>query len=179
MVPQKNRTMTALPSQAQLNERFEYRNGHLFWKENIGRRIKVGDRAGGALAYSNGVLVRVAGPKIDGKTTAIARVIWIMHRGDIPGGMLTHHINGDVTDNRIENLLLLTRSELTHLLAMRQLDIGELAFTPRRGKLMVTLGQVGLPRDYLGLFATHEKAAAAYRAASWGLYPRLYTLGLL
>jgi len=39
------------------------------------------------------------------------RAIWIMHHGKIPVGMVIDHINGDRSDNRIENLRVCTRAE--------------------------------------------------------------------
>ena len=34
------------------------------------------------------------------------RVVWERHNGKIPTGMLIHHIDGDIKNNRIENLKL-------------------------------------------------------------------------
>ena len=43
------------------------------------------------------------------------RRVWIEANGEIPAGMKVHHINGNSSDNRLENLQLVTTSEHTTL----------------------------------------------------------------
>ena len=49
--------------------------------------------------------------KVSGKTEYIHRIIWEIHNGKIPDGMEIDHINREKSDNRIENLRLVTRLE--------------------------------------------------------------------
>jgi hypothetical protein len=53
----------------------------------------------------------------DGKTILVHRQVWIRHNGRIPFMHEVHHINGNKKDNRIENLMLVTKSKhrLIHL----------------------------------------------------------------
>jgi hypothetical protein len=51
----------------------------------------------------------------DGNRTLLHRDIWISVNGYIPNGYDIHHINEDRTDNRLENLQMLNKSEHTKL----------------------------------------------------------------
>jgi len=48
-----------------------------------------------------------------GKTTPmyVHRYVWICHKGNIQEGMQINHINSDKTDNRLENLEMITHTE--------------------------------------------------------------------
>lgn len=84
------------------NVLFEYRDGELYWKQR-GRSRQMGRPAGGV----NGDGYRRI--KINRKLYAVHRLVWVMHGNDpVP---FVDHINGDVLDNRIENLRAATHSQ--------------------------------------------------------------------
>ena len=51
--------------------------------------------------------------KRSSKTLALHRIIYVMRIGDIPIGMTVDHKDGDIYNNSVENLQLITRSENT------------------------------------------------------------------
>lgn len=73
--------------------------------------------------YDNGNLIRLSNNKISGslrkdgyrnvsynkKCYYQHRIIWELHNGAIPDGMEIDHINHNKSDNRIENLRLVTK----------------------------------------------------------------------
>lgn len=52
---------------------------------------------------------------VDGTTKNEHVLVWELHNGPVPVGMVVHHINNNPRDNRIENLEVMTRSAHTKL----------------------------------------------------------------
>jgi DNA-directed RNA polymerase subunit N (RpoN/RPB10) len=93
-------------TQQQLLDTFEYRDGELYWKKDIYRKIKKGMKAGTIKNDTGYVIICVK------RTLYRAhRLIWTMFNGEIPEGKLLDHIDRNRSNNRIENLRLVTISE--------------------------------------------------------------------
>lgn len=84
---------------------FRYENGVLFWKKRLANCKQIGDKAGTIGAH------RYIEVKIHKNQYKAHRIIYIMHYGDIPDGLVIDHINRIPSDNRIENLRLVTIQE--------------------------------------------------------------------
>lgn len=98
-----------------------------------------------------------------GQRYKLHRVIWMLHHGDYPMGMIDH-INGDRRDNRIENLRLATAAQSVHN-RLRAGGHGTGVSKNARGRWCARI-QAGGEKVYLGYYDTPEEAAAAYAGAS-------------
>lgn len=73
--------------------------GAFYWRKTY-NNVNLGKRAGGV--GNQGFLTL----KIDGKNWMQHHLVYLIETGGWPEGKLFHHINGDKTDNRLGNLLV-------------------------------------------------------------------------
>jgi hypothetical protein len=123
-------------------------SGELTWKENF-HRSRVGKVAGSVKA---GGYIHI---RIGGCSYNAARLAWLLHYGHIDSNLQIDHIDRNPTNNRINNLRLVTASVN---LFNRSTKYG----TPRYYTKHET-GKFQAQRNdkYLGLFETAEAAAEA------------------
>ena len=104
-----------LPSEGKVNdlellkqaqENFIYSNGNLLWAKKSAERIKIGDIAG---AKTTKGYVKVI---VNGKFYRAHRIIFLIHYGYLP--KLIDHIDGNPSNNKIENLREATNSQNQH-----------------------------------------------------------------
>lgn len=92
---------------------FEYRSGFLYWAVANSPRVKVGELAGSVNSdgYSH--------IQINGSKYKTHRLIFLLHHGYLPETV--DHIDGDTTNNRVENLRVASTPQNQHN-ARRRLD---------------------------------------------------------
>lgn len=90
-------------TQDQANAMFEYRNGDLFWKIKASRKVRIGEKVG---SPNDGGYMRTT---INYKPYRLHRVIFLMHHGYMPENI--DHIDGNPSNNKIENLREATKSQ--------------------------------------------------------------------
>lgn len=155
-------------TQERLRELFDYQGGSLIRKVDRGRgggaRWPAGTRGGHPIGLG------YVGISIDGSSYKLHRLVWLWHHGEFPSAHIDH-INGNPSDNRIENL--------------RAATSGENAQNQRKARTTNTLGVQGVckvgnryraavHKDYkkhhLGYFDTPEEAHSAYLDAKRHLH---------
>lgn len=140
----------------------EYRDGKVFWLEDRGS-VKKGTRAGYVRPLSGYREIR-----IKNRNYKEHRLCWLLVHGVMPSGGLDH-INGDKTDNRIENLREASDSQNNR--AFKALRKG-VSSKYRGGYLNKSCGKwkAQIKKDgrntYLGTFTCSVAAAKAYDKAA-------------
>lgn len=89
---------------ADILTRVKYLSGYLVWREN-GAQHLMGDVVGSAVGSSGYVTLRQGSKKL-----YLHRLVWQLLNGEIPADMQIDHIDGNRSNNSIENLRLVTRT---------------------------------------------------------------------
>lgn len=89
---------------SEIKRALRYEDGKVFWEEDRGTRVTRGDRAG---TLNNQGYRQI---QLNYRLYSEHRVIWLLVHGVWPDNQLDH-INGDRSDNRIENLRDVTRRD--------------------------------------------------------------------
>jgi hypothetical protein len=101
------------------------------------------------------------------------RIVWEMHYGAIPEGMVIDHVNGDFYDNRLENLRLATKSQNgMNRLASKRSSTGIKGVSVCIYRPGLFVAQIGVDGSVipLGRYKTKGLAASAYAKASLRLH---------
>jgi hypothetical protein len=138
-------------SKEYLHERFEYREGELYWKIVYSNRLKIGQIAGDkdGRGYRRVMLGK--------QHHKVHRLIYIMFNGNIPENMIIDHIDQNISNNKIENLRLVNKSQ-------NNLNRGALGvtFDKVRNKWRAQTS-IDNQTQFIGRFNTKEEAIKAYQ----------------
>ena len=89
---------------------FDYKDGCLYWKVQKAPHVKIGAKVGSPAHGYKSVYV-------DGRNWRIHRLVFLMQYGYLP--KIIDHINGNKTDNMIENLRAANDYQNAHNMKMR------------------------------------------------------------
>ena len=146
---------------------WEYRDGHLYWRENRGKRTKAGDRAGSTTTRPTQQYRHI---QFDRKLYQEHRLIFLMHRGYLPDEI--DHIDRNGLNNDIENLRAATRSQNgCNRGAPKNNTSGFKGVSYSKGRQLYEAEiRVGGKRYRLGRFPSARQAHEAYKAAATKLH---------
>ena len=156
-------------TQSRLRELLDYdpSTGVFRWRafaSDYCRRVKIGDVAGGAVAPTGYKAVRV-----DKRDYYQHRLAWLYVYGSFPPkGRYIDHINCVKTDNRIENLRVVSQSE-QNANSTRFNKTGFNGIHKNKRRWYAAIHKNG-KKYKLGSFDSPEKASMAYRMAGYRLY---------
>jgi hypothetical protein len=140
--------------------RYEPMTGYLYWLVTTAWRVKVGDQAGWDNAYGYRRL------RVQGREYFAHHIVWLYHHGKLPKEI--DHIDGDPSNNRIENLRVATHAQ--NLANTKRRCDNTSGFKGVRlhkhsGLWNARIKAHGKVRS-LGYFKTPELAGRAYAAAA-------------
>lgn len=139
------------------HELFRYHDGKLYWKVNINSRGRIGDEAG---SLNNKGYLRVG---LKRKQYLVHRIIYEMAYGSIPDLYQIDHVNGIRTDNRLDNLRIVTQSQNQWNSCNRKNNTSGFkgVYWHKQNQNWTAEIMISNKRKFLGCFFTKEEAYAA------------------
>jgi hypothetical protein len=146
-------------------------SGRVFWKEKISKKTVVGKEAGSIMELGYRIV------QIRGEKYLTHRVIYAMVHGSCPGEI--DHINGNPSDNRPDNLRVVSRSQQNMNRSLQANNTSGFKGVYWFGLKNYWAARIKVDGKYkcLGYFRAIEDAADAYAAAAeqyYGEYRRAY-----
>jgi len=136
------------------NKYFAYQSDGTLW------RLDRPQKSVGSPINAKGYL----GFKFEGNRYRVHRVVWEMHNGEIPEGLYVDHIDRDSTNNRIENLRLVTVQQNNRNQQRKGYSYDK-ARDAYRARIWVDGKSIEL-----GSYAHEEDASNAYQTAKQNLF---------
>lgn len=152
-------------TQQQLLDSFEYKDGNLYWKFHTSKKANkfIGKKAGSKM--KNGYYHI----QFNGKYIYLHRAIFFMHYGYLP--KLVDHIDGDPSNNKIENLREATTAQNSWNQKFKRSASGFKGVTwNKQNKKWQPQIKANNKKFYLGKFANLDDAIIAYQKAAEKLH---------
>lgn len=141
---------------------FDYSDGVLLWKIKPCKNMEKSSPAG---TMRNDGYLQV---RFMNKIHLIHRIVWEMFNGEIPDGMQIDHINHERSDNRIQNLRMVTKISNGRNLTKKinnTSGVTGVSWYKSRGKWRVQI-MVDRKSIHIGYFSDFESAVAARISAN-------------
>lgn len=162
-------------TQKRLKDLFQYDDGALIRLISTCSNRKVGERVYGFMASKGRKRIMV-----DNVRYPFARIIWIWHFGAVESAKIIDHIDGNPSNNKIENLRVVDgqAENMQNKIRYTNNTTGCPGVHLLRGQYVARI-QINKKRIFLGTFALFEDAKNAYLAAKAIYHPIQPTVRLL
>lgn len=153
--------MKKLPSKKEIENLFNEVNGVLYWKVTNSNRAKQGSNAGFLSKTDGYIYIRMSN-----KRYAAHRLLWKLYFNEEPNGQIDH-IDGNKTNNKKENLRIVTNVENSRNAKMNSKNtsgVTGVSFCKKSNKWFASI-RVNYIKKNLGLYKNKEDAIAARKNA--------------